>query len=107
MHPLLSKLLQKRKIQDPNELSAEEKVTFEQWNLILNKEELTVEEIKLFLQNQISVIEQKWADLNKDNQSKAELIPVHTVYKLLLSAINSPKQAREAVVASLTQLINK
>jgi hypothetical protein len=105
MHQLLSRLLQKRGIKDPQELTTEEKVDFEKWQLVLNKEELTTEDIKIFCQMQIGKIEARWADLGTENAKKAELIPFHTCYKLLLSAISSPKSAREAVEQQLNQLL--
>jgi hypothetical protein len=43
--------------------------------------------------------------LGTENAKKAELIPFHTCYKLLLSAISSPKSAREAVEQQLNQLL--
>ena len=103
MHYILEKLLKKRGINDLEELDKEEKATFENWQATLTKDELTVEDIKVFLQGQISVIEGKWA--GPDGIMKAELIPMHTCYKLLLSAINSPRSAREALEKNLNQLI--
>ncbi len=105
MHSLLTRLLNKRGIKDPNILDEEEKRTFEQWNLVLNKEQLDIEDVKKFCQGQLSIIESKWADYEKDNVKKAELIPYFTVYKTLLSAINAPKSAREALENQLNQLI--
>ena len=105
MHQILSKLLKKRGIDDPQNLDADERKDFDNWNLILNKEELTVDDIRHFCQSQLGVIEGKWSDYNLDNEKKSQLIPYHTVYKMLLSAIDSPKIAREAVERQLNQLI--
>ena len=103
---ILDKFLNKRGIASPNELSAEEKATYEQWRLVLNKEELTLEDLKNFCKGQIDVIEGRWADLEVLQSKKAELLPYHTVYKLILSAIDSPKAARESLEKNLNQLIN-
>lgn len=105
MHTLLTKLLKGRGIDNPVKLDKEEKATFDQWALILNKEELTVEDIKKYCQSQLSIIENKWADYEKDNDKKAQLIPYYTVYKILLNVIQSPKVAREALEQQLNQLI--
>jgi hypothetical protein len=107
MHPSLTKLLQKAGIGTVEELEPEEKVWFEARQKILSKEELTIEDIKTFLLGQISVIETKWRDLKVENSKKAELIPYHTVYKLLLAVMDGPKAAREGLEAELNQLINK
>lgn len=103
MHYLLEKLLGKRGIKD-TDLIDEEKVQFSNWERILSKEELTTEDIKLFCNRQISIIEIKWSDLSLEQVKKAELIPYHTVYRLLLAAIDSPKAAKEAVEQQLIQL---
>ena len=103
MHYILEKLLKKRGISDLEELDKEEKATFEGWQATLTKDELTTEDIKVFLQGQIHTIEAKWADINMIN--KANLIPYHTCYKLLLAAIESPKSSREALEKNLNQLI--
>lgn len=102
---ILDRILAKRGIKDITELDKEEQKTFQEWKTVLSKDELTTEDIKIFCQSQINVIEGKWADLNTDQTRKAELIPYHTTYKLLLAAINSPKQARESLEAQLQQLI--
>ena len=105
MKDILSKLLQKRGLSSTQELDKEEQATFETWQAVLSKDELTTEDIKNFCQNQVDVIEGKWQDLNTTQDKKAELIPYHTVYNLLLKAIDSPKAAREALEKNLQQLL--
>lgn len=105
MHSLIYKLLHKRGIETIDELSQEEKSTFDTWQKILTKDELTIEDIKKFCESQIDIIENKWKDLNLENSKKAELIPYHTVYKTLLAAIDSPKSARSQLEIQLNQLI--
>ena len=109
---LLEKFLNKRGVKDPEELdntpmpdgSLTERQTFDNWRAILSKDELTLEDIKHFCERQIAVIEGKWADLNIEQARKAEMIPIHTVYKALLLAIDSPRSAREALEQQLEQL---
>ena len=102
---ILDKLLKKRGV-TIDQLDNEEKQTFENWRKILSKDSLTIEDIKQFCQSQISIIEGKWTDMERDNAKKAELIPYHTVYKMLLTAIDSPKSTRENLEAQLNQLLN-
>lgn len=106
MHQLLERLLGKRGIKDPIELSTEERTWFDQQQLILNKDELSVGDIKQFCKTQIKIIESKWADLNLDQSKKAELIPHHSIYTTLLGAIDSPKVAREAAELQLMNMLN-
>lgn len=112
MHPLLEKLMGKKGIKNFDDLnnsqmpdgSPSEKQTFENYNLILSKDELTTEDIRHFCQSQIDVVEAKWKDLNTSPEKKAELIAIHTIYKTLLSAIDSPRSARESLEKYLIDL---
>ena len=112
MHPLLLKLLNRRGIEDASKLddtplpdgSPSEKKMFENYQAVLSKEELTTKDIKEFCQSQVQVIEGKWRDLNLRQEAKAEWIPYHTVYKNLLSAIDSPRDARENLEKYLISL---
>lgn len=106
MHKLLQQLLKKRNVEDTETLTAEEKQTFNTWNEILSKDELTLEDVKMFCRTQVDTIEGKWKDYALENQKKAELIPYHTVYKSILAAIDSPKSARLALEQQLIQLTN-
>lgn len=104
---LLNKLLAKRKIKDVKELDGEERKTYEVWQEILAKEELNIEDIKNFCKSQIGIIESKWADYGIETNKKSELIPYHTVWKLLLSAIDSPKQAKRSLEQHIEQLLKQ
>jgi len=106
MHQLIEKLFQKRGINDVNDLSEEEKRNFDEWQGVLAKEQLTPNDIKEFLSRQIGVIESKWQDLTMENAKKAELIPYHTVYTLLLRVIDSPLESKRQIEQLLESLIN-
>lgn len=105
MHSLLSKILNKRGIGSAENLSKDERVTFENYSKILSKEELTMDDLRKFLSSQVGVIEGKWRDLTLEQVKKAEMIPYHVVYRTLLEAIDSPKLARESLEMQLEQLL--
>lgn len=113
MHHLLERLLKKRGIKDFDALdgakltdgSLSEKQTFETYENILSKDSLTLEDVKHFCASQIEIIEAKWRDLNIRKEVKAEWIPYISVYKALLSAIDSPKAARENLEKYLNSLL--
>ena len=94
---ILTRWMKKNGIEDPSEATKEEKEVIEHYKGILSKEEITIEDLKIFIEDQIGVIETKWADLGVDEFKKAELIPYHTTYKALLRAINAPKAERESL----------
>ena len=104
MKDILNKILAKRGL-TIEQLDKEEAEQFEQWQSVLTKDELTTKDIKDFCQNMVDVINGKWQDLNTEQSKKAELIPYHTCYKLLLAAIDSPKSSRDALEKNLVQLI--
>ena len=104
MLDILNKLLQKSGVQY-EQLDTEEKKQFDDWKLVLTKEELSTQDIKDFCQSQVDVIEGKWQDLSLEQTKKAELIPYHTVYNLLLKVIDSPKEARNGLEKNLRQLL--
>jgi len=106
MKGLLLKLLRVKGIEDTNQMSKEEKVIFDNYDRILSKEKLTIDDFQKFLETQIAVIEGKWRDYDTTNTKKSELIPYHTVYKTLLQAISSPEAERKALEDYLTSQIN-
>lgn len=106
MRDILEKLLRKRGLNSVEDLDQEEKETFEAWQSVLSKDELTTQDIKNFCQNQVDTINGRWQDLSLEQAKKAELIPYFTVYNLLLKVIDSPKEAKEALEKNLNQLIN-
>ena len=102
---ILEKLLKHRGIEKEEDLDVEEKADFERWRKILSKQELTIEDIGNFCKTQISIIENRWKDLSLENTKKAELIPYHTVYKIIEQTLTAPQQEREQLEATLNQLI--
>ena len=104
MLDILNKLLQKSGVQY-EQLDTEEKKQFDDWKLVLTKDELSTQDIKNFCQQQVDIINGKWQDLNLEQAKKAELIPYYTVYNLLLKVIDSPKEAKESLEKNLVQLL--
>ncbi len=106
MNSILAKLLRKRGISSLEVLDAEERATFDRYELILNKREISVADMRQFMQSRIDHIESKWADMNTDATKKAEYIPYHTVYKTLLKALDAPQAEREALEQVLLQQVS-
>lgn len=114
MTDLFQKIFQKLGVRGAHELdntpnpdgSPTELESFERMKAVLDKEELTIEDFKNFLEGQIGVIESRWRDLTIENSKKAELIPYHTTYKILLSAINAPRVERTRLEEHLNKIIS-
>ena len=105
MHHIINRLFQKRGIKDINDLDEQERKTYEGWQAVLSKEELTTQDIKNFCQQQVELIETRWADYGIDQTKKAELIPYHTIYTTLLKVVDSPRIQREILEKNLSQLL--
>jgi len=105
MHPLIDKLFKKRGIESVKDLSPDEKQTFEQWDSILSKDEITIPDIRQFCESQIAFIESKWKNMGIKNEEKSEMIPYHTVYKMIVSVIDATKVERGALEAQLNKLL--
>jgi len=105
MHPLLDKLLKKRKIADVSHLGEVEKENFDQWSRILSEGEITVKTIEEFCQGQLNKIEAGFKDMDKSNEEKARLTILHGVYKSLINIISGPLVERETLEKYLNSLL--
>ena len=103
MHPILRKLLDKRKI-TPDKLDVEEKKDFDRWEGILSGGEVTIDKLKEFCKAQKNTIEAKWKNFDNTDQ---RLVIAHTIYSTIIKAIEAPESEREALEAYLKDLIEK
>lgn len=106
MKAILNKILFKRGIKNFNELSDEEKGTFQKWDRILSEGEVTVDSIKEFCQNQKAIIETGWKDLKSDPLLNERRIIAHVIYSTLLEIIDKPNAERENLEKHLNQLLD-
>jgi hypothetical protein len=113
MHPILLKLMRRRKIDGVEKMdntpnpdgSLNERQQFEAWDRILSRgNKMSMEDLEIFLKTQCESIEMKWRDLNVDQAKKAEWINLHGAYKAILLAIDSPKATRESLEKYLIDL---
>lgn len=100
---LLSKLLQKKNIEKLDDLSVEERATFEHYQSILEKE-ISVQTIKEFCISQIKLIEGKFSDNPKTDDDPYLKACLH-VYLNIIKTIEAPEQERKALEQHLTALI--
>lgn len=106
MHILLTKYLKKIGIKEIQDLSQEEKQTFEKWNKILSDdEEITVERIKEFCRAQLDIIETQWGNMDNQTLKNERLIIAYNIYSTLLKVIKSPKTERVALEEYLNKLL--
>src|SRR3990167_6318493 len=107
MHTLISKLLQKRGIKNVEDLTPEEKPTFESWQRVLSeKEDLDAEGIKNFCQQQLNEIKGLLRNTENDPLKNERLITMQNVYGTILDAIHAPKIERESLEKYLIGLLD-
>lgn len=99
----MPRLLEKRGITDPDDLSSDERATYDRYRLILSGQTLSVDSLKEFCQNQIRVIEGKCN--GTDPLTLLQQACIH-VYLNLLKAIEAPEAERESLEKYLNSLIN-
>lgn len=100
----LNKLLEKRGIKDTDELSPEEKATYDRFRYILTGESLTIESIKLFCENQLKIIESKSDGVTPLTNLQQACIHV---YINLIKSIEAPEAERKSIERHLNQLIEQ
>lgn len=106
MHKLLGDWLVKLKI-SPENMTAEEKQTFDSWRAILDDEVITIEKIAEFCERQVSAIELKWVDKYRDRTNDPFLADIHSVYKNIAKMIKADKSERMALEKHLTDMLDK
>lgn len=94
---MINKLLEKLNIKSVLDLNDEEKRTFEQWQKVLDKDEVSVKEIKEFIDFQVALTTEQLLSYkntkDKDIYLKAQL----RNYRNLKSFIESPTKNKEVI----------
>lgn len=97
---ILPKWLAKRGIEKEEDLSPEEKVVFDRYKLILSGELVTIQTLKAFCQNQLSIILASCD--GKNTLSPIQQAGIH-IYTNLIKAIDAPMAERESLERMLEQ----
>lgn len=112
---LLSKLLNKRGVNNLSDLSNEpmpdgspsEKQQFEHWQRILStNKDVTVDNLVTFCEYQLKQIDSQLESLDNKPTKIERLVLVRTVYKKLIEAIKAPQTERESLENYLNQLLD-
>ena len=104
MHAILQGLLKKRGIDGADQLSTEEKETFNAWDKTLSEGEMTVEKIQELCKQNIVQIETQFKDLDSSKEKLERLVLLHSVYSTIKDLIESPIQEREQLIRYLTDM---
>ena len=105
---ILSKFLNKSGVDNEDQLTKEERNVYDNYKKILEgPEKLTIESLKEFCEQQVSIIENRWRATDGDEYKKGDLIPYHTCYKVIIQAIDAPQVERAQLEKYLNGLLNK
>lgn len=102
---ILDKIFKKRGIEDSTQLDEAEQKTYDNWRKILSEGDITVEKIKEFCAQQLSIIENKFKELDNSPEKNQRLIISHNIYKALLDCIEKPKKDKEHLEKYLQELL--
>lgn len=102
---ILTRLLEKKGIKSPEELTPEERVDFDNWKKVLSKEDIKLSDVEEFCASNIRNIEAKFKDLDNSKEKIERLVLLHSVYSSMKNLINSPRAEREQLENYLTQLL--
>lgn len=105
MENILKLLLNKRGIENIEDLSEEERKDFDRYNIILSTPEVTVPQIRTFCEVRIKEIEGQWRNLDNSTLKNERLITMHNVYSRILEAIDAPQEAKKQLELYLQGVI--
>lgn len=102
---ILDKLLSQKGIKNIEELSPEERATFDKYKLTLTGKTVTIKDLEDFCRSQIRIIEGRFAgpETKYDPYLKASL----HVYLTLIQAIEAPKVERANLERYLISMIQE
>ena len=106
MHTLLSKLLQKRNIDKTEDLLPEEKADFDRWDKILQRPDVSTNEIKTLCEFEIGEVESQLANLDNSHKKNERLAILLTVWRKIERLIEGNKAEREALEEYLQKLLD-
>lgn len=87
----LNNLLNKLGIKSVVDLNEEEKKTYQQWQQVLDKKEITTKEIKEFIEGQISIFTEQLLSYKNTERKDIYLKAQLRNFRTLLAFINSPE----------------
>lgn len=103
---ILDKLLKKRGIEHIEELSQEERVQFDNWNRVLSKETLKLEDIETHCKNEVKKIQDKFKDSRNVEDDRFYKACLH-VYLNILALFEADQVQRESLEKHLNQILNE
>lgn len=105
MFEILTRYFKKRGITSVEELSEEERITYDKWVKILSEKELTMDGLLDFCRDQKRIVEGQITNMDnsdkKDNILKAAL----SFYNTMIGIIEKPKAERESLIRYLEDLL--
>ncbi len=105
MQNILSSILAKRGIKDKSELTKEERKDFDNWQRILEEEEVTIASLSEFIEGEIVQVQNEFKDLDRTPEKTERLALKLSIYSTIQEVLTSKKNEREALIEYLTTLL--
>jgi len=107
MSNVLTRLLKKRNVNEFSELTAEEKETYRQWEIILNGRKLTDDDVARFLEIEKQQVEEKL--INPETVGRADVflkMKLEFITKIQ-TFLNSPKLEKAMLEQQINNMLNQ
>lgn len=107
MHELLKKALDKAGVDNVSQLTEEEKLDYDRYAKVLDKPDLSLDDVLTFCRAQKTLVESQFGNLDDSPQKRDRLLTLHFVYSKVVWFIMGDKAERQAVERELTDLIDR
>lgn len=103
---MLSKILEKLGVTDYSQLKDQERQTYLQWADILNKPELSIEDLKTILPAEIERVTIEWRKYENDDKRDLYFKVYARILQMLTDMITAPEKEREDLKKRLEKQFN-
>ena len=106
MHTLLTKLLEKRNIKTTKELEVEEKADFDRWDSILQRPDISKEDVEALCEFEIGEMEKELSNLSNTHRKNERLVILLTVWRKIQRLMEGNRAEREALEEYIQKLLD-
>ena len=103
---MLNQILEKLGVKDYSELKDQERQTYLQWSDILNKPDLTIEDLKKFLPRELERANEELRHWENTDKKEMYFKAYTRLLKMLTDFLTAPEKERAALEAQLKKQFN-
>jgi hypothetical protein len=104
---ILDKIFEKKGINSFDELTLEERKTYERWTEILDKPKISVSDIQTFLQKEDQRLQQELLDYQNSERKQIFLQASSRLTRMLIAIITAPEQEKKQLQVQIEQMLKQ